>query len=76
MRRRHDKSTLADPVANLAVDPGPVGGIVGDTATVLLVLGVAKQDSAGDLVAVGGAEVADGGGNQGGSLAIEGLVKI
>lgn len=70
MRRRNRKRTTADKISCRAEHLKPVRGVVGDSAAVLLVLGVPEEDGADDFVAHGGGEVADCGGGEGGALAV------
>lgn len=57
--RGNNQKSFAYEVANSAVDLCTVGGIVGDSAVVLLVLGVSKESSALDLVSGGRVEITD-----------------
>lgn len=61
MRCSNDQATGANEIAHVAEDLGPVSRVVGNSATVLQVLGVAKQNSSGDLVANSRVKVLDGG---------------
>lgn len=70
----HDQAAGADQVSDSTEDLEAVGRVVGNLAVVLLVLGVAEEDDALDLLADGGATVADGGGSEGGTLAVNGKV--
>lgn len=72
MGGRDGQGALADPVSRLAEDLEAVGGIVGDSAVVLLILGVAEEHDALDLFADRRAAVADGSGGEGSTLAIVG----
>ena len=74
VRRGKDERTLADEVAPVAEDGGPLGRVVGDALVVLLVLGVAEEDGALDLLLDGGAELREGSGDDGGTLAEDVLV--
>jgi hypothetical protein len=68
VRRGDGKCTSADKIANGAKDLELVGGVVGDSAAVLQVLGVSEEHGADDLVTNGRVQVADGGGCESGSL--------
>ena len=70
MRREHNKRAGAHEIAALAVDLDTALRVVGHAAVVLLVLGIAEENDALDLLADGGVAVADGGGGQGGALAV------
>ena len=72
MWRGQDEGAVADPVALVAEDGGAVGREVGDLLVVLLVLGVAEEHGALDLVLDGGLELQDGAGDDGGALAVKG----
>jgi hypothetical protein len=69
VRCENDKSTLADKVTDRAEHLQTVLRIVGNSAVVLLVLGVAEENGSNDLVAYGGAEIANSGGGESGALA-------
>lgn len=45
------ENTLADHIAVVAEDLGSISGVFGDSAIVLLVLGVAEENGAFDLLA-------------------------
>lgn len=70
MRCSNDQATCAYEVAYVAEDLGPVRRIVWNSATVLQVLGVAEQNSSGDLVTDGRVEVLDGGSCKCSTLAV------
>lgn len=70
MRREDEERAIADGIGGAAVDLGLVRGKVGDTAVVLLVLGVAEEDDALDLVLDGRVELADGVGDDRRALAV------
>lgn len=72
VRRRNNQRALADAVARVAEHAQAVARVVGHLAVVLLVLGVAEEDGADNLVADAAVDVADGGGGEGGALAIRG----
>jgi len=74
MGGRHDQATLADLISHLAEDLEAVGWIVGYSAVVLLVLGIAEEYDALDLLADSCAAVADGSGGEGSTLAVVGTV--
>lgn len=69
MRRGKDQRALADEVAPVAEDGGPLRRVVGDALAVLLVLGVAEEDGALDLLLDSVAELREGSGDDGGTLA-------
>ena len=70
MRGKDDQRAGADGIAVVAEDRCLVGGETGDALAVLLVLGVAEEDGAGDLVLDGGAGLGEGVSNDGGTLAV------
>jgi hypothetical protein len=76
VRRGKDERALADEVAPVAEDGGPLGRVVGDALAVLLVLGVAEEDGALDLLLDRGAELRERSGDDGGTLAEDVLVAI
>lgn len=70
MSRENNKTASADEVAERAEDLEAVGGVVGDLAAVLLVLGPSEEDNTLDLLADGGTAVSDGCTSEGSTLAI------
>src|SRR4051794_37279817 len=68
--RKHQQGASADSVPEGAIDLEAARGVVGDLAIVLLVLSVAEQHDALDLLADGGAAVADGGRGESRALAV------
>jgi hypothetical protein len=64
------QGTSADKIAHSTENLSLVGWVVGDLATVLKVLGVAEKNSADNLVADGGVEVADCSGGKSGTLTV------
>lgn len=76
MSGRDNERALADAVADGAVDGETAGGVVGDETVVLLVLGVAKERGALDLLPDGSGAVADGRGEEGGALAVRECVSF
>lgn len=65
-----DQGACADQVSECAKDLGAVGRIVDNLAVVLLVLGVAEEHDALDLLADSSAAVADCSSSEGGTLAV------
>jgi len=63
-----DKSASADHVACGTEDLGPISWVVGDLATVLHVLGVAKKNGANNLVLNGALLVTNGGSSESSTL--------
>ena len=68
------KSTSADKITSGAEDFEPVRGVAGDGTAVLEVLGVAKENSAHNLVAGVGWSVGDGSSGESGTLSMGLLV--
>jgi hypothetical protein len=66
--RGDSKGASADKIAKSAEHLELVGGVVGDSAAVLLVLGVSEEHGANDLVTHGRLQVTDGSGCESGSL--------
>lgn len=64
------KSTNADQIASCAEDLQAVLRVVGDGATVLLVLGVSEENSALDLVAYVAVQITDSSGSKSCTLAV------
>lgn len=61
---------IAEDIAIRAVNPRPVGRVVGDLSVVLLVLGVPEENGAGDLVLhLAASKLGEGGGDKGRTLA-------
>lgn len=67
-----DEATTADTVGDVAEGEGLLVGEVGDLAALLGVAGVAIEDDAGDPLLDGVVEALDGGGHDGGALAVAG----
>lgn len=70
MSARDDESTLAHEIARIAVDLGLGGGNVGDLATVLGLLGVAKGDGSSDAGDSRGCGLLNGAVDHGRALAV------
>jgi hypothetical protein len=70
VRSRNGQRTSAHKISNSAEHLQVRGGVVRDSAAVLEVLGVSKEHGTDDLGAPAGVEVADGGGGEGGALAV------
>jgi hypothetical protein len=70
MCRRNRKRALAHLVAGVADDLQPIRRVAGDTAVVLLVLGVSKQDGPNNLVARSSRGVGDGCGSESSALRV------
>lgn len=72
MSARDDESTLAYEIARIAVDLGLGGGDVGDLATILGLLGVAKGNGSCDAGDGSGRGLLDGAVDHGRALAVAG----
>jgi len=70
MRWQDNQGAIANQISGLAINSEAIGGIVGDLSAVLLVLGISKEDDAFNLFPDGGTAVANGGGDEGGALAV------
>jgi hypothetical protein len=68
--RSDGKSAGANEIAGSAKDLEPVGWVVGDSTTVLEVLGVSEEDSANNLLPRSGIGVLDGGSGKGSTLTV------
>lgn len=64
-----DQSTVTDKITNGAKDIRSISRIVWNTAKVLLILRVAKEDRSDDLIAYSRGRIRKRGSNEGGSLA-------
>lgn len=71
MRRCQDEAALTDLVALVAEDLGALRRVVGNLFVVLLVLGVAEEDSALDLLLDSVVQLTQGASDDGSTLAVE-----